>query len=300
MTNEEKDKIKTDLEAMNKRAKINFIVCLILAILFGILIFTLSSDLFFSIFIAIFIAVIFNVALSISIKKKYKDEIVPKILKKFLGDDIVYEPKGRFDKELLRDLNFFPCTTYSGEDMISGIYKGIKFTTADISMTHQSGGKNSTTVTDFKGCMWVFEYNNKTINSRIDLYEKDYLKRHSLRKNGLEKVEFEDIDFNNKIKTYASNAHDAFYVITPQIIDRLKNNINNISGDILYSIQENKLYLVISSSKNRMEFKRFRNNYEELIESLKEDVSPILETIKLFDLKGEEKEEIWKIENLNL
>lgn len=290
MTNEEKDKIKTDLEAMNKRAKINFIVCLILAILFGILIFTFSSYLFFAIFIAIFIAVIFNVALSVSIKKKYKDEIVPKILKKFLGDDIVYEPKGRFDKELLRDLNFFPCTTYSGEDMISGIYKGIKFTTADISMTHQSDGKNSTTVTDFKGCMWVFEYNNKTINSRIDLYEKDYLKRHSLRKNGLEKVEFEDIDFNNKIKTYASNAHDAFYVITPQIIDRLKNNINNISGDILYSIQENKLYLVISSSKNRMEFKRFRNNYEELIESLKEDVSPILETIKLFDLKGEEKE----------
>lgn len=290
MTNEEKDKIKTDLEAMNKRAKINFIVCLILAILFGILIFTFSSDLFFAIFIAIFIAVIFNVALSVSIKKKYKDEIVPKILKKFLGDDIVYEPKGRFDKELLRDLNFFPCTTYSGEDMISGIYKGIKFTTADISMTHQKGGKNSTTVTDFKGCMWVFEYNNKTINSRIDLYEKDYLKRHSLRKNGLEKVEFEDIDFNNKIKTYASNAHDAFYVITPQIIDRLKNNINNISGDILYSIQENKLYLVISSSKNRMEFKRFRNNYEELIESLKEDVSPILETIKQFDLKGEEKE----------
>lgn len=300
MTNEEKDKIKTDLEAMNKRAKINFIVCLILAILFGFLIFTLSSDLFFAIFIAIFIAIIFNVALSVSIKKKYKDEIVPKILKKFLGDDIVYEPKGRFDKELLRDLNFFPCTTYSGEDMISGIYKGIKFTTADISMTHQSGGKNSTTVTDFKRCMWVFEYNNKTINSRIDLYEKDYLKRHSLRKNGLEKVEFEDIDFNNKIKTYASNAHDAFYVITPQIIDRLKNNINNISGDILYSIQENKLYLVISSSKNRMEFKRFKNNYEELIESLKEDVSPILETIKQFDLKGEEKEEIWKIENLNL
>ena len=290
MTNEEKDKIKTDLEAMNKRAKINFIVCLILAILFGILIFTFSSDLFFAIFIAIFIAVIFNVDLSVSIKKKYKDEIVPKILKKFLGDDIVYEPKGRFDKELLRDLNFFPCTTYSGEDMISGIYKGIKFTTADISMTHQSGRKNSTTVTDFKECMWVFEYNNKTINSRIDLYEKDYLKRHSLRKNGLEKVEFEDIDFNNKIKTYASNAHDAFYVITPQIIDRLKNNINNISGDILYSIQENKLYLVISSSKNRMEFKRFRNNYEELIESLKEDVSPILETIKLFDLKGEKKE----------
>lgn len=300
MTNEEKDKIKTDLEAMNKRAKINFIVCLILAILFGTLIFTFSSDLFFAIFIAIFIAVIFNVALSVSIKKKYKDEIVPKILKKFLGDDIVYEPKGRFDKELLRDLNFFPCTTYSCEDMISGIYKGIKFTTADISMTHQSGGKNSTTVADFKGCMWVFEYNNKTINSRIDLYEKDYLKRHSLRKNGLEKVEFEDIDFNNKIKTYASNAHDAFYVITPQIIDRLKNNINNISGDILYSIQENKLYLVISSSKNRMEFKRFKNNYEELIESLKEDVSPILETIKQFDLKGEEKEEIWKIENLNL
>ena len=49
-----------------------------------------------------------------------------------------------------------------------------------------------------------------------------------------------------------------------------------------------------------MEFKRFKSNYEELIESLKEDVSPILETIKLFDLKGEEKEEIWKIENLNL
>ena len=49
-----------------------------------------------------------------------------------------------------------------------------------------------------------------------------------------------------------------------------------------------------------MEFKRFKNNYEELIESLKEDVSPILETIKQFDLKGEEKEEIWKIENMNL
>lgn len=290
MTNEEKDKIKADLEEMNKKAKNNYIICLILAILFGILLCVISSDIFLGIFIGVFCGVIAYAALSISIKKKYKNEIVPKILKQFLGENVVYEPKGCFDKELLRELNFFPCTTYRGEDMISEIYKGIKFTTADISMTHQSGGKNSTTVTDFKGCMWVFEYNNKRITSRIDLYEKDYLKRHSLRRNVLEKVEFEDIDFNNKIKTYTSNEHDAFYIITPQIIDRLKNNINNISGDVLYSIQENRLYLVISSPKNRLEFKRFKNNYEELINSIKDDISPIIETIKLFELKSDEKE----------
>lgn len=216
------------------------------------------------------------------VKKTYKLSVLPLVLKAILGEDSTYIYNGGYNIALLKELAFFPITTYKKEDLISGTYKDVKFICADILMQHQqSSGKSTTTVTDFKGTMWVFTF-NKRINSRIDIAEKGYVYR---RKKGMEKIEFEDIVFNEQFKSYSNNGHDAFYIITPQMIEAIKKNLEGIKGNILYSFQGDKLYLVISSNEQRFEFTKDINSVPDLIRKVNNDLSPIFETIDVFRLE---------------
>lgn len=236
----------------------------------------------FGIILSIIVGVIPYSIIAYKVKKTYKLSVLPLVLKAILGDDSTYVYNGGYSIELLKELAFFPITTYKKEDLVSGTYKDVKFMCADILMQHQqSTGKSTTTVTDFRGTMWVFTF-NKQINSRIDIAEKGFVYR---RKRGLEKIEFEDIVFNEQFKCYSNNDHDAFYVITPQMIEAIKKNLDGINGNILYSFQGDKLYLVISSRVQRFEFTNDINSVPDLIKKVYDDLSPVFETIDVFRLQ---------------
>lgn len=289
MTKEQETQIQKVLDELAAKDKTGKIIALIIGAVLVIVavIVTAATDspvflMFFGLF-GVMAGCGAYALVTLGTKKRFKQTVLPIILKAELGPETQYFPNQGFDRKLLKELAFFPCTTYKGEDMLTGTYKGVDFMSADVYMYHQqSTGKTTTTVVDFKGTLWIFSL-NKNISSRIDLYEHDY---HLCRRPGyLSKIEFEDIDFNKMIKTYASDDHEAFYIITPPIIDNLKKNVTRIPGRVMYSFQREKVYMVVSSNENRLEYRRSKmNNVGDLVRQISADIEPIKETIDCFNL----------------
>lgn len=299
MTAEQKheiEKILQELRAKDRRGKTaGMIGGLVVGLVLGLILFFKfgAFGLVFAVFGGAFIWMLVYAIINAGTKKRFKREIVPAVLRSLLGQDVTYEPERGYDFKTLKSLGFFPCTSYKGEDLLSGTYQNVSFMSGDIWMYHtQSNGKTTTTVTDFRGTMWMFSL-NKDIKGRIDLLEKGYHYRRRL--SGMEKIEFEDIDFNDSFKSYASDDHEAFYIVTPRVIEALKRNLTAIEGHIMYSVQPDRLFLVVATTTDtHFEFKPSRmNNIDELIGEIAGDIDPIFRTIDAFNLD----EDIYRAEN---
>ena len=80
----------------------------------------------------------------------------------------------------------------------------------------------------------------------------------------LEKVEMEDVNFNKRFVVRSTSPHDAFYVLTPQMMQRLT-YLEQTYGRITMVIVNGKLYIGID---NRMD--SFDPQYMKPIEYLRE------------------------------
>ena len=59
---------------------------------------------------------------------------------------------------------------------------------------------------------------------------------------GLEKIDTESINFNEKFDTYTSDSLTAFYVLTPQIQEKLLELETKFKGSIFFAFMNGKFY----------------------------------------------------------
>ena len=104
----------------------------------------------------------------------------------------------------------------------------------------------------------------------VQVIEKEFL---NFRITKLEKVETESIEFNKKFKTYATSKQDAFYVLTPQIQEKLLELEKKFPGTIQYSFQNGYLYTYINSSQNEFEINFSKPIDEKLISRIKTEAT---------------------------
>ena len=115
---------------------------------------------------------------------------------------------------------------YHSNDYISAKYKEINFECADVHIEEEyrdSDGDTSYT-TIFKGQWFIFDF-NKNFKANIQICEKSFrgTKRGVFFSNEVyEKVKMEDVDFNSMFKIYAENELDAFYILTPNMMEKIK------------------------------------------------------------------------------
>ena len=154
---------------------------------------------------------------------------------------------------------------YYSNDYISGSYNNVDFERSDVLIqNHTSNGKNSHTVTYFQGRWLIFEFNKK-FHFDLQIIGKGFT--YSNKRNGFftskdnrrRKVEFEDIQFNKDFKVYAQDDFEAFYILTPQFIDTLKNMSNTMDGKFMMGFIDNKLHVAINTGKDAMEPSIFRS-----------------------------------------
>lgn len=132
--------------------------------------------------------------------------------------------------------------TYESEDLITGTYKGVAFRRADIGITHQTGGKNKTTVVDADGRLLEIAFPKGT-HDMIRIV-KD-LKAITIFGGEDVIIKTEDMDFNRKFCVYAKDRHSAFYVLTPQVIEYFK-RLYDREDDIYITFNGKKLYILLS------------------------------------------------------
>ena len=194
----------------------------------------------------------------------YKKEIVIAAFNKVCTDIQFYLDNGIPYQTIAATEMMYMGDRYFSNDYITGKYKSINFEMSDVEIQeeHTDSDGDSSYVTIFKGQWYIFDF-NKTFKANIQVCEKSF--RNSRRKSlfvkkeeKYKKVELEDIDFNKVFKVYAQNELDAFYVLTPNTMEKIKSVNNKIRGDLLFCFIDNRLHIGLYNNRDLFEASIFK------------------------------------------
>lgn len=182
--------------------------------------------------------------------------------------------------------------TYSSNDYVKGKYKNINFEMSDVHIedVYTDSDGDTHRVTIFKGQWFIFDF-NKNFKANIQVCEKNFgnnKKGRLFSGQKYQKVELEDIEFNKTFKVYAINQLDAFYVLTPHTMEKIKEVNNKIKGKILFCFIENKLHIGLYNSKDMYEVSIFKKvNLEEAKIKVRDEMSVITNFVDVLSLDND-------------
>lgn len=194
-------------------------------------------------------------------KKYFKNTLMP-ILIKTVGENIEYDYKRGITESICMEAKLFKNPDiFTSEDLVTGRFEDVSFISSDVIMkerkivTDSKGRARVTYEVFFSGRWFVYDF-NKTFNGIIQVREGSFLLGSWNLK--LEKIKLEDVEFNKKFSTYASNQHDAFYVLTPSLIENIKEFERKNPGKVYFSFIGSKLHIAVNGAKNTFEAPIYR------------------------------------------
>lgn len=257
------EELETRLRQLQKKAGIS-VGGLMLSIVLAIVLFLLAGALGF---LGIAAAVVFGIFAARNSKRYttyYKENVVKAALAEVFTD-MTFEPKFGISREVVASTRMIQMgNRYSANDLITGKYHEVAFTQSDVCIedeTTDSKGNTSTT-TLFKGRWMIFEF-NKEFRCDLQVISKHFFS--SRRKGGLftkkeerlHKVEFEDEAFNKEFKVYAQDEQEAFYLLTPQIMQALMALRAGMRAPIMLMFVGGRLHIAVYNGKDAFEAKLF-------------------------------------------
>jgi len=157
-------------------------------------------------------------------KSLYKDAFVREPLARNF-EQVVYEPTKGFSLPTV--LSFQLCKQgdiFDSEDYIRAVHRGVMFEEAQVWLrgNEVKVGNSSQPTTFFKGRIMVFNFPSKIVSS-VTVYDRNFEHRFLGKKEAKDlKVEMESVGFNNSFDVYSLAPHDAFYLLTPHVMERLQ------------------------------------------------------------------------------
>lgn len=221
------------------------------------------------------VALVLSFAVTTGLKNRFfKKSVSLFVVQQVFGPEVTYKPSGGYPSQFLRDLQMFRVSSLQQEDYIAGAYKGVAFTAADVkSYTVHHHKDTTTTEVHFKGVVLTYDF-NKPFEGEIHIVEKDARSLYSSRRN-FEKVPMESIEFNDNYQLYATDPHQAFYVVTPPLIVALINIRRQIKGGFHFKFTGSKLYVTIEGASNHLEAPAFKKFTVESFEKMKAELEPL-------------------------
>lgn len=220
-------------------------------------------------------------------KNTVKEILVRKMFEREF-DHVTYSPTKGFDQRFIDDTEMYDKgNTYSSNDLLSASYKGIGFMQADVSIQNvTSNGKTTTTTTYFKG-RWI-----------VCDFIKNFDGYHQMRSNGsffankkprkffgtkTKEIDFESVEFNKRFSCYTNDEREAFYLITPDYMEKMTAFKDFVNCEVVYGFINNKLHIAIYNNHNAFEMSS-RNITDQFINSVEYDIRLIKDVIDNLDL----------------
>jgi len=224
-------------------------------------------------------------------KVMYKNWIRTEVLDGLFTIDSFVPTEG-FTKEFVESTYFIPRgNIFESDDLIKGSYNGIKFSRSDVAVKRRvKTGKSSTTITYFKGSWTVLEFPKK-ISSYLFITEKEMFGASGPTGGLFEsapktsKVKFEDIRFNDTFAVYAEDEHDAFYVLSPSLMERIMELEAEVDGRMMIGLIGNNIHVLFDDRNNSMEPSVAFEITEEVLSDVKKEMSVIIDIIEMLKLK---------------
>ena len=190
----------------------------------------------------------------------YKDVFVKKMILQAIPD-AVYEPYQGFPKAVISETALMAMgNVYSSEDYIRGTFNGVSFERADVLIqdeTTDSEGNTSTT-TYLRGRWMIFE-SNKTFQGDLQIIQKGF--NFANRRKGFftkkadrrHVFKTEDESFNKEFQCLCQDEGEAFYLLTPGVMQGLKRLAAAMDGKIMVGFVDNKMHVAVNSKKDSLE-----------------------------------------------
>ena len=221
--------------------------------------------------------------------KSYKNYVLSCFEKKF--ENVIYEQdKGIsvdeiYDKKLISTGDLF-----NSNDFLKASYKDVQFRFSDVHTQEKvekkdkDGKVHTYYETLFRGQWYEFDF-NKPFKSNVRIYESY---SNSLKNNKSNRILMEDVEFNNKFFIQADSELDAFYILTPNIIEKIKELSLKLSGNINLGFINNKLFISVYSGKDMFELNLFAKfNLDEEINKINNDIKVICDFIEILNLDND-------------
>ncbi len=177
-------------------------------------------------------------------------------------DNLVFDPNDGIAREVLKRTEMvYTGDRFSSNDYISGEYKGVKFAQSDVHIeeehtsTDSKGHTHTYYETIFQGRWMIFEF-NKRFKENMSIAQKGFscARTPSLwGDNKYEKIKLEDVDFNKRFNVRAQNGLEAFYILTPGFMERIKRVDDRTEGKLMFCFINNSLHVGIDSREDSFE-----------------------------------------------
>lgn len=214
------------------------------------------------------------------LKLEFKNDFLSKMIEDIF-DNGIYEAKQGLDKNIVYKANLLRVADrYSAEDYISGSVDGVNFCSSDIKLEEKhtevtKDGTRTYYITYFLGRFFMFDFNKQfkgdviTTEASLPTFFSKY-----------KRIELESIEYNKKFKTYTMSELEAFYVLTPQLMEAILKLEKSNPGAISFAFMGTKLYIAINNNRDTFELKLFKKIDEEELASMRRDLYTIIDIVK--------------------
>ncbi|MBO4998604.1 MAG: DUF3137 domain-containing protein [Lachnospira sp.] len=198
------------------------------------------------------------------LKRLYKETFMKGILEEYF-EDVDYRWETGISQYQFFDTGIFEeykISSYHSEDYLSGVYKGVSFKQVDVEFTRrETTGDHPKDVTVFSGRLFEFDDSFKQVQSVKVVPEIEVRAENRFQIERQDIVKMENMEFNKVFAVASASPQEAFYVLTPQVMERLmdihnrykkselddgsRNNIEGLYRTIAFHFKQDKLYVVI-------------------------------------------------------
>ncbi len=214
-----------------------------------------------------------------AISNKFKSIYVVEELVKIIPGSKYYYDRGFTENEVISSKLLKNQDRYHSEDLIEGDFEDVHFRCADVKQQDvRSNGKSTTVVTVFQGRVYEFDFPKKFTYNLLLIQPFQFRPFENYNK-----IKMESIDFNSHLKVYAKDDHEAFYILTPQFMEKLVILDQLYENKITFSFIDRKLFIAVDTRIDYFDIKPFHSVDQRLVNSYKEEFQVI--TNFIHDLK---------------
>lgn len=162
-----------------------------------------------------------------------------------------YVPNGGFTWDDVRNAAAVDCGEqryYDSEDLLVGTYENVRFQISDVTTYVMVRiNKRKHLEERFHGQMLCLEQfdDRKKSNGHLQIFEKKFMS-HMIGWKAEHEIHTENETFNSRFSIYATDEHNAYYILTPQRMEKIMRFADAIQGQISVVFRDQKLFVAVS------------------------------------------------------
>lgn len=181
----------------------------------------------------------------------FKSKYVLQTINKIKGfGNLKYYQKNGFSWDDVRNAAVVNCGDkkyYESEDLLFGEYESVSFKISDVTTKKIVRRNKKNRIEEiFSGqiiCIYQFD-EMKVSSGHLQVFEKEFLSNMAGWK-AKHEIHTENESFNSRFSVYASDEHNAYYILTPHRIEKIMSFADMVNGQVSLVFYDDKLFVAV-------------------------------------------------------